>query len=132
MNAIAALASLVGGVALVVMAGRRGSVNCFRGIRQAHEHYGFPGSYQRGAIVHDGVVVRAYANGEYGDLEKEGGDVVYYGLKSDAIRPALRQNKRRGTPLRFFIRRQGGVEDMGRYEVDRFYAGKVKLLRVGS
>ena len=133
MNQSGAMACLVGGVSLIACAGAAGSANrIFSGIREAHEHYGYPGSYQYGVIVSDGLVVRAYANGDFGDIVKDGGKVVYYGLKSDAIRPAFRRNKELDQQLRFFIRSADGVEDMGLYRVDRFYDGKVKLVKVGT
>ena len=35
----------------------------FKNIKEAHEHYNYPGSYRTGTIYNDKGVIRCYSNG---------------------------------------------------------------------
>ena len=98
----------------------------FPGIKEAHEYYGYSGSHRTGSVIEDGVVVRSYSNNTGHDEVR--GDSIRYMIKTDKIRTALKNNRSRGIPLRFFLKTgPKEVTDMGLYNVTRFSKDFVKL-----
>ena len=98
----------------------------FSGIKEAHEHYGYSGSHRTGSVIEDGVVVRSYSNNTGHDEVR--GDSIRYMIKTDKIRTALKNNRSRGIPLRFFLKTGANeVTDMGLYNVTRLSKDFAKL-----
>uniref|UniRef100_A0A6C0AYZ1 Uncharacterized protein n=1 Tax=viral metagenome TaxID=1070528 RepID=A0A6C0AYZ1_9ZZZZ len=100
----------------------------FKNFKEAHEHYNFPFSHRIGTIHNDNGVIRSYSNGEY-DIEKDNYKIFYYKIKNDKIKEAFLLNKTNNKALKLFVKVKEGVLDLGKYIVDKFYKGYVKLLK---
>ena len=100
----------------------------FKNFKEAHEYYNFPSSYRIGTIYDDKGVIRSYSNGKY-DIEKENYKIFYYKIKNDTIKQAFLVNKINDKALKLFVKVKEGVLDLGKYIVDRFYKGYVKLVK---
>ena len=98
----------------------------FKNIKQAHEHYKYPGSYRTGTIYDDKGVIRCYSNGMK-DIYKD--KIFYYELKNDKIKNAFKLNKKNNKSLRLFRKEDNSVKDMGLYKVDKYYKNYVKLIK---
>ena len=101
----------------------------FKNFKKAHEHYNFPFSHRIGTVYNDKGVIRSYSNGEY-DIEKDNYKIFYYKIKNDKIKEAFLLNKINNKALKLFVKVKEGVLDLGKYIVDRFYKGYVKLLKI--
>lgn len=100
----------------------------FKNFKEAHEYYNFPSSHRFGTIYNDKAVIRSYSNGEY-DIEKDNYKIFYYKIKNDKIKEAFSRNKINNNKLQLFMKVKEGVLDLGKYIVDKFYKGYVKLLK---
>ena len=98
----------------------------FKNIKQAHEHYKYPGSYRTGTIYDENGVIRSYSNGTK-DIIKD--KIFYYELKNDKIKNAFKLNKKNNNKLRVFRKENNSVKDLGLYKVDKFYKNYVKLIK---
>ena len=102
----------------------------FSGIKEAHEHYNYPGSHRTGTIIKDGVVIRTYSNNTGHDIVKDDGDTIQYMIKTPKIRTAFLATRKQGKPLRFFLKTGANeVTDMGMYEVGRLSGKFVNLTK---
>ena len=102
----------------------------FSGIKEAHEHYNYPGSHRTGTIIKDGVVIRTYSNNTGHDIVKDDGDIIQYMIKTPKIRTAFLATRKQGKPLRFFLKTGANeVTDMGMYEVGRLSGKFVNLTK---
>lgn len=101
----------------------------FKNFKEAHEFYKFPSSHRFGTIYNDKGVIRSYSNGGY-DKEKDNFKIFYYKLKNDIIKEAFSKNKENNKNLYLFVKVNNGVLDLGKYKVDKFYKGYVKLLKI--
>lgn len=118
----------------------------FRTIRDAHEHYEYPGSYQHGSIVDPdtGTVLRSYSassssSHDYVPREYRSQripPVFYYAIKTPRIRAAYKKTiyatGAQGRVRLFLKQHDGRVLDAGLYRPERFYKGHVKLRRVNT
>ena len=92
----------------------------YKNIKEAHGFYKYPGSYQYGSVyVKDYGIIRSYSNGKKGDVLKN--NKIYYVLKNDNIKEKFKLNIKNKKKIRFFLRFEKGVKDMGLYFVKRFY-----------
>lgn len=110
----------------------------FQKIKDAHEHYKYPGSYRHGTIVDSGIVLRSYSAGvtRRDTPYAVGKDIVtgdgsfYYMINNDTIREAYQETMRRNEKIRLFIKlNDGRVVDAGLRKPIKFYKGFVKLIR---
>lgn len=101
----------------------------FKNFKQAHEFYNFPSSHRFGTIYNDKGVIRSYSNGEY-DIEKDNYQIFYYKIKNDTIKQAFLKNKVNNKKMQLFVKVKEGVLDLGKYKVDKFYKGYIKLIRI--
>jgi len=100
----------------------------FSGIREAHEHYNYPGSHRTGTVIEDGLVVRSYSNNTGHDEVAPDGSTIEYMLKEDRIRAAFQNTKEAGKTLRFFLKTgTNEVTDMGEYSVEEVGTTTVRL-----
>lgn len=117
----------------------------FRTIRDAHEHYGYPGSYQHGTIIDPKTetVIRSYSNGKGCDIipkryiGREIPPIFYYKIKTPVIYEAYRNtiHQKEGSTSRvrlFILKSPGNVLDAGLYRPERFYKGYVKLACINT
>ena len=98
----------------------------FKNIKEAHEHYNYPGSYRTGTIYNDKGVIRCYSNGMK-DIYKN--KVFYYELKNNKIKDMFRITKENKKKVRIFRKEKDFVKDLGLYKVDKFYKNYVKLIK---
>ena len=98
----------------------------FKNIKEAHEHYKYPGSYRIGTIYNDKGVIRCYSNGMK-DIYKN--KVFYYELKNNKIKDIFRITKENKKRIRIFRKEKDFVKDLGLYKVDKFYKNYVKLIK---
>lgn len=91
----------------------------FKNFKEAHEYYKYPGSHRIGSIGDDKGIIRSYSNGKKGDVLKN--NKIYYVLKNDNIKEKFKLNIKNRKKIRFFIKQENGVKDMGLYHVRRFY-----------
>ena len=100
----------------------------FSGIREAHEHYSYPGSHRTGTVIEDGLVVRSYSNNTGHDEVAPDGSTIEYMLKEDRIRTAFQNTKEADKTLRFFLKTgTNEVTDMGEYSVEEVGTTTVRL-----
>ena len=105
----------------------------FSGIKEAHEHYNYPGSHRTGTIIKDGIVIRSYSNNAGHDIVKDDGDTIQYMIKTPKIRTAFLATRKQGESLRFFLKTgPSEVTDMGMYEVGRLSGKFVNLVKAKS
>ena len=91
----------------------------FKNFKEAHEYYKYPGSHRIGSFGDDRGIIRSYSNGKKGDILKN--NKIYYVLKNDNIKEKFKLNIKNNKKIRFFIKQENGVKDMGLYHVKRFY-----------
>ena len=91
----------------------------FKNFKEAHEYYKYPGSHRIGSFGDDKGIIRSYSNGKKGDILKN--NKIYYVLKNDNIKEKFKLNIKNNKKIRFFIKQENGVKDMGLYHVKRFY-----------
>ena len=91
----------------------------FKNFKEAHEYYKYPGSHRIGSFGDDKGVIRSYSNGKKGDILKN--NKIYYVLKNDNIKEKFKLNIKNNKKVRFFIKQENVVKDMGLYHVKRFY-----------
>ena len=91
----------------------------FKNFKEAHEYYKYPGSHRIGSFGDDKGVIRSYSNGKKGDILKN--NKIYYVLKNDNIKEKFKLNIKNNKKIRFFIKQENVVKDMGLYHVKRFY-----------
>ena len=103
----------------------------YKGIRDAHEDFGFPGSYRTGSVVKDGIVIRIYSNSKSKPDRFDKSGVFYYFLKTDKIREAFRENKKNNIGIHVFVRNLdlNKVEYHGKMMVKGFRGNYVLLSR---
>jgi len=71
----------------------------FKNFKEAHEYYKYPGTHRIGSYGNDKGIIK--------------NNRIYYVLKNNIV-----EYKKK---LRFFIKIDKGVKDMGLYNVKRFY-----------
>ena len=98
----------------------------FKGIKEAHEYYKFPGSYRYGSIylLNHGII-RSYSNGTKPDVISE--TKIHYVLKNETYRKRFAENMKTNTKVRFFQKVPFGVKDLGLYKVSGFNRNSVIL-----
>lgn len=98
----------------------------FKGIKEAHEYYKFPGSYRYGSIylLNHGII-RSYSNGTKHDVI--GHNKIHYVLKNEKYRKRFAENMETNTKVHFFQKVPHGVKDLGLYKVTGFKGNSVVL-----
>ena len=91
----------------------------FKNFKEAHNYYKYPGTHRVGSYGDDKGIIRSYSCGKKGDILKN--NVVYYVLKNDKIKEKFKLNIKNKKKLRFFLKVENGVKDMGLYNVKKFY-----------
>lgn len=91
----------------------------FKNFKQAHEYYNYPGSHRIGSFGDEKGIIRSYSNGKKGDILKN--NKIYYVLKNDTIKEKFKLNIKNNKKVRFFIKMDKGVKDMGLFYVKKFY-----------
>ncbi len=91
----------------------------FKNFKEAHNYYKYPGTHRVGSYGDDKGIIWSYSCGKKGDILKN--DVVYYVLKNDKIKEKFKLNIKNKKKLRFFLKVENGVKDMGLYNVKKFY-----------
>ena len=82
----------------------------FKNFKAAHEYYKYQGSHRIGSFGDEKGIIRSYSNGKKGDI-----------LKNNNIKEKFKLNIKNKKKVRFFLRLDKGVKDMGLYHVKRFY-----------
>ena len=94
----------------------------FKGIKQAHYYFGFPGSYRHGSVIINNLIVRTYSNGKK-DLDKFiTNNLFQYEIKNKKIRDAFLNNLEKSIPIHLFVK----IEDLV------VYFGKCKIIEVNN
>lgn len=91
----------------------------FKNFKEAHEYYKYPGSHRIGSFGDEKGIIRSYSNGKKGDILKN--NKIYYVLKNDIIKEKFKLNIKNNKKVRFFIKQDNGVKDMGLFHVKKFY-----------
>jgi len=91
----------------------------FKNFKEAHEYYNYPGSHRIGSYGNEKGIIRSYSNGKKGDILKN--NKIYYVLKNSNIKEKFKLNIKNKKKIRFFIKLDKRVKDMGLYFVKRFY-----------
>ena len=91
----------------------------FKNFKAAHEYYNYLGSHRIGSFGDEKGIIRSYSNGKKGDILKN--NKIYYVLKNNNIKEKFKLNIKNKKKVRFFIKVNDGVKDMGLYHVKRFY-----------
>lgn len=102
----------------------------FKTFRDAHLYYNYPSSHRFGTIGDDKGVIRSYSNGKNHDKVIDNGNIIYYMIKNEKIEDLFRLNLKTKRKIRFFLKINDGVKDMGLYLPIRFYKGFIKLTKV--
>jgi len=102
----------------------------FKNFKQAHEYYKYPGSHRIGSYGDNDFIIRSYSNGHNGDIIKNNGNTVYYMVKNERTKNKFLNNIKLKKKLRFFLKINEGVKDMGLYSVKKFYKGFVIFVKV--
>ena len=97
----------------------------FKNFKEAHEYYNYPGSHRIGSYGNEKGIIRSYSNGKKGDLLKN--NKIYYVLKNDNVKEKFKLNIKFNKKIRFFIKIENGVKDLGLFNVKRFYKNFVVL-----
>lgn len=98
----------------------------FKGIKEAHNYYKFPGSYRYGSIyLMNYGIIRSYSNGTKPDVISD--TKIQYILKNDTYRKRFAENMKTNTKVRFFQKVQRGVKDLGLFRVTGFKGTSVIL-----
>lgn len=97
----------------------------YNSIKQAHEQFEFPGSYRRGCIIKDNIVIRVYSNSVSApDFMKIGKNKIqfFYTLKSALIQDAFKNTKKTNNLVHVFTRNidTKKVEYYGKFKVKGF------------
>lgn len=103
----------------------------YRGIKEAHAVFNFPGSYRTGTIIKNGVVIRIYSNSvSKPDHFTKAGNFYYY-LKTPKIRMAFSETRKQGLMIHVFTRNLelNVVEYHGTMSVKEFREDYVVLER---
>lgn len=103
----------------------------YRGIKEAHAAFNFPGSYRTGTIIKNGLVIRIYSNSvSKPDHFTKAGNFYYY-LKTPVIRMAFRESRKQGLEIHVFTRNLelNVVEYHGTMSVKEFRGDYVVLER---
>ena len=95
----------------------------FKNFKEAHNYYKYARTHRVGSYGDDKGISRSYSCGKKGDILKN--DVVYYVLKNDKIKEKFKLNIKNKKKLRFFLKVENGVKDMGLYNVKKFYKNYV-------
>ena len=95
----------------------------FKNFKEAHNYYKYPGTHRIGSYGDDKGINRSYSCGKKGDILKN--NIVYYVLKNDKIKEKFKLNIKNKKKLRFFLKVENGVKDMGLYKVKKFYKNYV-------
>ena len=91
----------------------------FKNFKEAHEYYKYPGTHRIGSYGNDKGVIRSYSCGKKGDIIKN--NRIYYVLKNNIVKEKFKLNIKYKKKLRFFMKVDKGVKDMGLYNVKKFY-----------
>ena len=97
----------------------------FSSIKEAHQYYKFPGSYRRGCIIKNNIVIRVYSNSMSApDYMKNNKDKIqfFYTLKSALIQDAFKNTKNTNNLVHVFIKNidSNKVEYYGKFKVKGF------------
>lgn len=102
----------------------------FNNFKEAHEYYKYPSTHRIGTIGNDKGVIRSYSNGKNCDYYKKDGKIVFYKIKNIKIKELFLLNRKYKKKLRFFMKIDKGVKDMGLYTVKGFTDDNfVKLIK---
>ena len=102
----------------------------FNSIKEAHEHYKYPGSYRYGSIyLKNHGIIRSYSNGKKTDHIK--GSVFYYELKDLKHRLRFEETMKNNVKPRLFEKLSNGkVRDHGLVSVFKL-TNKYVLFKIG-
>ena len=103
----------------------------YRGIKEAHAEFNFPGSYRTGTIIKNGIVIRVYSNSvSKPDHFTKSGNFYYY-LKTPEIRMAFLETRKQKLEIHVFTRNLelNMVEYHGTMRVKEFRGDYVVLER---
>ena len=92
----------------------------FKNIKLAHEQYTYPSNYRFGTVGNKNGVLRSYSNGKNHDKILNNGSKVLYKIKNEKIQKLFKLNKQTKQKVRFFLKIDIGVKDMGLYNVKKF------------
>ena len=102
----------------------------FENLKSAHKYYKYPSSHRFGTIGNEDGVIRSYSNGKNHDKVIDNRNIIYYMIKNEKIEDLFRLNLNTKRKIRFFLKINEGVKDMGLYLPIRFYKGFIKLTKV--
>lgn len=90
----------------------------FSGMKEAHEAFGFKGSYQHGTVYDKEGVIRSYSNGKHDDVIETDTIIYWIDVERPHIRSAFETSIRTKRPLNFFKKQKDGrVEWIGKWIV---------------
>ena len=95
----------------------------FKNIKQAHQHFNFPGSYRVGAIIKENIVIRIYSNSvSKPDFFKNNSKQFFYIIKNDKILEAFKNTKKHQSLIHVFTKdlENDNVIFHGKYKVKGF------------
>lgn len=76
----------------------------FRGIKEAHTYFNFPGSFRTGTVIKDDFVVRSYSNGKIKKDKFLDNNIFQYELKNSEVRDAFKNNLKHKIPICLFVK----------------------------
>ena len=76
----------------------------FKGIKEAHYKFNFPGSFRTGTVIKDNLVVRSYSNGIIKKDKFLENNIFQYELKNSKIKKAFKNNKKNKIPIFLFVK----------------------------
>ena len=101
----------------------------FKNFKDVQSYYNYPSTHRIGTIFNKKGVIRSFSNGSY-DIMKDNYKIFYYKIKNETYKNAFDINKKTNKPLRLFYKVKDGVLDLGKYKVNSFYKGYVKLIKI--
>ena len=95
----------------------------FKNFKKAHEYYKYSGTHRIGSYGNDKGIIRSYSSGKKCDIIKN--NRIYYVLKNNIVKEKFKLNIKYKKKIRFFMKVDKGVKDMGLYNVKKFYKNYV-------
>ena len=97
-------------------------------MKSAHNHFSFPGSYDKNITIHNKKVVKIISNNMNDDYSYDY-DIFYYKIEKREIERALRMNRKMKQKVKLFIKKsENRILYLGLYSVKGFENGFVKLI----
>ena len=90
----------------------------FKGIKEAHYYFNFPGSFRTGTVIKDNIVIRSYSNGTIKKDKFIGDDKFQYEIKNKKIKEAFINNFKNNIDLYLFVKiKKNNVIFLGKSKV---------------